>query len=224
MSKETEVFNVVIRAIDARRDKQRGILVGIDGPDGSGKSKFAQNLAVRLRKNNTPVLHVSIDDFHRPRTERYIRGRHSPEGFFRDSYDYETFKSSVLIPFMAAGDRYVRTAAHNVDTDEQLSPEPVLLSLGTILIVDGIFLHRDELKDYWGYSIFLDVDFQQTFQRMAVRDNCSPNPSDQANHRYREGQRLYFKECSPKSRATVVVDNNDFQDPKIISSTLPDYL
>jgi uridine kinase len=214
----TRVLDSVAHDIYERVDEQQGLIVAIDGPDGAGKSTFAENLSTRLRQDGTPVIHTSVDGFHRLRKERYVKGQYSPEGFFRDSYDYEKLKEALLIPFKEKNGQYIKTAVHDVETDEQLSPEPVHIQPGTVLIIDGIFLHRDEIVEYWDYSIFLDVDFEQTFRRMAKRDNTSPDPHDEKNRRYYEGQLLYFRECSPKSRATIVIDNNDFENPKIIQN------
>lgn len=210
-----EVLEIISENIDRRRNSQQRFLIGVDGVDGAGKSFFAANLANHLQAKNIPVLNISIDGFHRPRAERYAKGKNSPEGFYYDSYDYDRFKSEVILPFIG-DEQYIKTAIHDVETDQQLSPEPVHIQHGAVLIIDGMFLHRDKLAQYWDYSIFLDVDFHQTFQRMATRDNNSPDPFEQHNSRYREGQLLYFQECSPKSRATMVIDNSDFKHPKII--------
>ena len=67
-----------------------------------------------------------------------------------------------------------------------------------MLVVDGIFLHRDELAAWWDFSVYLDVDFAETFARMAVRDGCSPDPTHPANARYVEGQRRYLAACRPR--------------------------
>ena len=80
-----------------------------------------------------------------------------------------------------------------------------------MLVVDGIFLHRDELVARWDASVFLEVPFEETFRRMAVRDGCPADPADPANARYLEGQRLYLARCGPHLRATWVVDNADPQ-------------
>ena len=45
------------------------------------------------------VFRASIDGFHRPRAERYARGRDSPEGFYRDSFDYSLFRRVLVEPF-----------------------------------------------------------------------------------------------------------------------------
>ena len=45
-----------------------------------------------------------------------------------------------------------------------------------VLLLDGIFLHRPELREFWACSIFLDVPFDTTFARMASRDGTLFHP------------------------------------------------
>jgi len=48
------------------------------------------------------------------------------------------------------------------------SPLPVLWSNaepGSVLVFDGIFLHRPELRNAWSLSIFLDASFDVTIPR-----------------------------------------------------------
>jgi uridine kinase len=58
--------------------------VAVDGPDGSGKTTFAEELAAAVRALGRPVVRVSLDDFHNVRAVRYRLGRDSPQGFWRD--------------------------------------------------------------------------------------------------------------------------------------------
>ncbi|HEX3005616.1 MAG TPA: hypothetical protein VHO27_15485, partial [Angustibacter sp.] len=51
--------------------------------------------------------------------------------------------------------------------------------------------------------------------RMAVRDGCPPDPEHPDNQRYVGGQRLYFAEVRPETRADVVVDNTDPARPRL---------
>ncbi|MDF2091121.1 hypothetical protein P0Y31_02100 [Knoellia sp. 3-2P3] len=44
--------------------------VGVDGPDGSGKTVFAAELAEALREGGRDVVQVSLDDFHHVREVR----------------------------------------------------------------------------------------------------------------------------------------------------------
>ncbi|MDO8360806.1 MAG: uridine kinase, partial [Devosia sp.] len=86
--------------------------------------------------------------------------------------------------------------------------------LPAVLIFDGLFLHRKELRDEWDFSIFLDVPFEVSFARMAARDGSDPEAP--ANRRYLEGQKLYFAECDPRRQADVMIDYADLDEPVIV--------
>jgi uridine kinase len=192
------------------------VRVGVDGPDGAGKTVFADDLAAVLRARDRPVVRISLDDFHHVRAVRYRRGRDSPEGFWRDSYNYARFRADVLEPLGPNGSRRYRAVAHDLVTDAILTPEPRLAPPGAVLVVDGLFLHRDELAGAWDMSVFLDVPFTVTARRMARRDGTDPDPDHADLHRYVEAQRIYFSACAPGERATVLVDNTDFHRPRIL--------
>ncbi|MGI5174771.1 uridine kinase [Dactylosporangium sp. CA-152071] len=192
------------------------VRVGIDGPDASGKTTFADELAAVIRALGRPVARVSLDDFHHPRAVRYQLGRDSPEGFWRHAFDYTRFRSEVLDRFGAGGDRRYRTAAHDVVTDTEHVTPLRTAAVGTVLIVDGLFLHREELVAAWEMSVFLDVDFAVTAKRMALRDGADPDPDHPGNRRYSDAQRIYYAACTPHERADILIDNQDLITPRIV--------
>ncbi|MEV4702753.1 uridine kinase [Actinoplanes sp. NPDC049316] len=204
---------VATRVIDLEGDYLR---IAVDGVDGSGKTAFAERIAAAIRVLGRPVVRISLDDFHNVRSIRYRQGRDSPDGFWQDSYNYARFHHDVLDPFSPGGSRRYRPAAHDVETDAVLHVEPRVAEPGAILVVDGLFLHRKELVAQWDLSVFLDVPFEVTAKRMAVRDGTSPDPNHPSMHRYVEGQRIYFRTCSPHQRASIVIDNQDFDAPRIL--------
>lgn len=207
------ILHSVASMIPLAQDVGRNIFVGIDGVDGSGKTVFADELAEVLALRQ-PTTRISIDGFHKRRPERYRLGRDSPEGFWQDSYDYDAFHRHVMSPLLAGMGPYL-SASHDLETDELLEGPDCWLGSRSAVVVDGIFLHRLELRDAWDFSVFLDVEFSTSVARMAMRDGSNPDPEAPSNRRYVEGQRFYFDEARPQVRASITIDNNDILTPKV---------
>jgi uridine kinase len=51
---------------------------------------------------------------------------------------------------------------------------------------------------------------------MAKRDGSDPSPFALSNRRYLEGQGIYFAECDPKARPSILVDYADLDNPRIV--------
>ncbi|MCL2515956.1 MAG: uridine kinase [Microbacteriaceae bacterium] len=181
-------------------------IVAIDGVDGSGKTTFADRLRLALLSRARFVHVVHLDDFHHLRAVRYRLGRWSPEGFFLDSYDYDAFERQVIQP-LRHGDRRIRVIATDHATDAYVDSPMVEIPPGAVVIVEGIFAHRDELYALWDWSVFLDVPVETSVARLALRDGSPNDPMAPQLQRYLEGQRIYLERCDPKSRATIVLDN-----------------
>lgn len=190
-------------------------LVAVDGVDGAGKTVFADELAELLQASGVAVIRASVDSFHNPASVRYARGRNSPEGFYLDSYDYEAVRRLLLDPLSPDGDGRIVRAIYDVEDEQPVAQSVELAPVDGVLILDGIFLHREELRDYWDYSIFLHVDFSVSVPRGALRRRGDPDPYAEPNRRYVEGQRLYLRRCRPHRHATVVIDNTTLEAPRI---------
>ena len=194
----------------------RAMLVGIDGVDGAGKTVFADELAEVLQSRRMPVVRASVDGFHNPRTVRYRRGRSSPEGFFLDSYDYPAMRELLLEPLRPEGSRQIVRAVYDVATEQPVQADLETVAEDSVLVFDGIFLHRTELRDDWDVSAFLDVGFEVSIPRGAARGYGDPDPAAASNRRYVEGQRLYLARCKPYQHATFVIDNEDLDAPTLV--------
>lgn len=189
-------------------------IVAIDGVDGSGKTLFAANLAAQIE--NRPVIVIHADNFLNPSPVRHAKGPTSPEGFWEDTYNYAALHKHVLTPLSANGEGWYSPASYDSMSDRTIQTESMRAPSEALTVVEGMFLHRDELVSFWDTSVFLDVPFTETAARMAARDGSSPDPDHPTMRRYIGGQRLYFEAVRPWERATFVVDNSDFTSPKVI--------
>jgi uridine kinase len=189
-------------------------IVAVDGLDGAGKTVFADALAAQLGIGNRAVFRASIDDFHNPRSVRYARGRDSAEGFYRDSYNYETFKRVLVEPFRTGWIGSFVLKAFDLQRDAPFEQKWSSGPVDALLVVDGIFLSRPELKGLWNYLIWLEVDPDLAAGRVIARDAESFEHDIANPERYSGGQELYLKEARPRDAANAVIDNNDFDHPR----------
>lgn len=210
-------FQAIVDAVLAAAPADRRALVAIDGVGASGKSTFAEELARRV--HSRPVLVLHVDDFFNPSEVRHARGRHSSEGFWLDAYNYAALVSWALEPLGADGDGVIRTSSFDRETGRTTKPEGRLIPPDALVLVEGTFLHRDELVPFWDHSLFLDVPFRETERRMAERDGLTADTVHELMDRYTGAQRIYFAAARPWERASSVVDNSVLGRPRIIDAS-----
>jgi uridine kinase len=196
----------------------RIIRVAIDGVDGAGKTTLADALAPVVAAQGRPTIRASVDDFHHPRELRYAQGRYSPDGHYLDSYDYDSFRTLLLDPLSPGGSGQYAARHFDLDNDRPFDPVTQQAEPASALIVDGIFLHRPELRSYWDLSVFLKVDFEVSLPRGAQRGPTfdATDAASPSNQRYVGGQQRYLRECEPEQRADIVIDYNDLREPKAL--------
>lgn len=92
-----------------------------------------------------------------------------------------------------------------------------------LVIVDGVFLHRPELRDLWDLSVYLHVTDDEVLRRAAGRDALRMGSPEEVERRYRArylpAQELYRREVDPLAAASVVVDNTDPEAPAVLRWT-----
>jgi uridine kinase len=192
--------------------------VGIDGTDGAGKTTFADQLVLPLQDLGRAVIRASIDGFHRPREDRYRRGRDSPEGFYHDSFDYQRLRSELLLPLGPGGDLRYRANVFDYKTDSFVETPKEVAARDAVLLFDGVFLMRPELIDCWDFKILLILDEEEQLRRVVKRDQDLFGEEDEVVTRYRKrylpGQAIYFSEVKPQQLADIVIDNTIPDSPK----------
>lgn len=187
-------------------------VLAVDGPGGAGTSTFADHLAAAFERKGHAAFRASIDGFHRPREERYRAGRFSAEGYYRDAFDYSVFRRVLIEPFRLGGSTGFVLEAFDLDRDAALEPKWITGPPDAVLIVDGVFLHRRELRDLWNWSIWLDAEPEVRADRLRERDDLEPG--SELARRYEDAQRLYVGQAAPNAAASAIVDNTDPDAPK----------
>ncbi len=199
--------------------------VAVDGRTASGKTTLAEEIATVLRLRGRQVIRTSVDGFHRPRAERYRRGRHSPEGYLDDARDWLAIRHLLLDPLGTGGDRWYRTATFDLDRDHPIEEAAVRADPSAVVIVDGTFLQRDELADAWDFAVFVEVSESVAVSRGAVRDAAHLGGTAAAREmherRYQPAFAIYDARCRPRERAHLVIGNDDPAGPCILLRRRP---
>ena len=190
------------------------IVVAIDGDSGSGTELFANGLAEMLIRRGHSAFRASINGFHRPRDERYLRGQDSAVGYYRDAYDYSVLRRVLVEPFRMGGSTAFVTSAFDVQANAQVEPKWITGPDAAILIIDGEFLNRPELRGLWNFSVWLDAP--ATADRNPDGDPEAHQDGDghRGEQRYTGAQELYRAEANPRSTASAIINNSDPDHPR----------
>jgi uridine kinase len=116
-------------------------------------------------------MNASIDRWHLPRAVRFRRGGESPEGYYRDSFDYVALKDRLLVPFRQG---MITVSAGCYDYLSDL-PDEEYERVGptSALLFDGVFLQRSALRHFWDLTVYLHVPEAVTLARAIARDGNS---------------------------------------------------
>ena len=195
--------------------------VGIDGHSAAGKTTLADELATALRdKTARSVLRVMIDHFKRHVDLRTKYPPGSPESYYFEMFDVDAIRDELLSPLGPAGDRRYRTQIMDlrgrapIDSGVHLAPDDA------ILLADGGFLQKPVLFQHWDLRVYLHVEVADVLSRGTIRDQAWMDSAEAAAERYRSyyipGEERYLAEIRPVERADIVIDNRDFEAPRIM--------
>ncbi len=195
------------------------VRVAVDGRTASGKTTFADELAAGIQQTGRSVIRAQIDGFHRPKVERYRRGRMSAEGYYRDARDLDAVVSLLLGPLAPDGNRMIRTESFDLDADQPIDAEPWRADADAVLIVDGTFLQRPELAAHWDAAIYVRTSPAVCLQRGIDRDSTHLGGPEQTQRmyaeRYQPAYEMYEQEASPEGSADLIIDNDDPAQPTV---------
>jgi uridine kinase len=194
--------------------------VAIDGVGASGKTSLADELAARLAGSGREIIRAGVDGFHNPPSIRHRRGADSPEGYYEDSFDHGAIWRCLVGPLGEGGDRVYRRAVYDFRSEQKVEEPPRVASENAILLFDGVFLLRPELKSWWDFSVFVDAGFDTTLRRALSRDIGLFGSREGVRRRYETryipGETIYLEFARPRRVADAVFENDDPKRPRLL--------
>jgi len=192
--------------IISRYNRERTLIVGIDGAGGAGKSTISDTLEKELRSEGYNVAVFHIDDMIHPRAVRYNDDYPQWEQYYYLQWRYDYFMREVISPI-----REGRSLGPIELYDKENDSYKTVLSdipAGSIVIVEGVFLLRSELEGAFDVTVYIDVSKEERLERVLKRDGYIGDSEailKKYNERYFPAEDHYFEECSPKERADIII-------------------
>lgn len=180
-----------VRKLLRHHDGVEPLLVAVDGCSGAGKSTLAAALAVEL-----DGAVVSLDDFYRPMDPERRRGLDAQTGY-ELYFDWQRLISEVLDPLVLG--EPARYQPYDWST-EALAEQPAAIRPEGVIVFDGVYSHRPQLRGYWDIAVFVDTPAEVRAQRLKVR-------ADDPDwvQRWSAAEDWYLTNVDPRSGADVVV-------------------
>lgn len=192
--------------------------VAIVGESGSGKSYFTKHLQDELAKRGIEHSFLNHDDFLIPRKEREaLRDKVYKDGEFAGKTYWEVLENWYYL------DRF-QEVLNTLKKKESAQYYPYLRATGeiskepkTIEYKKIIILENKLFLDQMDFIIELEVDRHKIIKRKIERDSDVRTP-EQTIEMHEKAQGFFWDRCKPK-HPDIIIDNNDFENPKIITNS-----
>lgn len=204
--KGIEKTQCICDQIEKLYDKSQTIIIGIDGLGGAGKSTISEQLFMQLHKKyHVAVLH--IDDFIHPEAIRYNNNFAEWECYYVLQWRYDYLLDSVIHPIQSGEPFHREIELYDKEKDTYFLRQ-IDIPVGSIVIVEGIFLQREELAGIFDYVIYMDISEETRLSRVLMRDGYIGDAEqirEKYENRYFPAERLYAANCRPAEKADYVI-------------------
>lgn len=205
MSEIETIYNNVINAVD----KNNISIIGIDGLGGAGKSTISETLCQKFEENHYHTILLHIDDFIHVRNVRYNSDYPDWQCYYDLQWRFDYFRD-VINEIKSSKKDYMDIELYDKDNDTYCE-QRIAIRDNTIVIVEGIFLQRNEYNNIFDYMIYIDIPEEVRLERVLKRDTYIGDEQqiiEKYENRYFPAEHRYVEECQPQEKADYVIREN----------------
>ena len=165
-------------------------ILAIDGRCGAGKSTLAAELAEAW---DAPLFHM--DDFYLQPHQRTAERLAEPGG----NVDRERFLTEVLLPLREGKPvEYRRFDCGTVTFEPARVIEP-----GAAAVIEGSYACHPELRGFYDFRIFLDIDPETQMERITRRNG--PEAAERFRTIWIPLEEAYFRGCAVREACDLIL-------------------
>nr|WP_084158014.1 kinase [Bacillus manliponensis] len=192
------LFSSIMQSIPTLQYGEKFIL-GIDGLSRSGKTTCVKHLGKELEKHEVPYVIFHIDDYIVERNKRYHTGREEWFEYCYLQWDIDWLQDYFFRLLKINNEITLPFYKDETDTHET---KCVTLPKTGIIIIEGVFLQREEWKSYFDFVLYLDCPKEKQFlrERKETQQNIK-----KFQERYWKAEEYYIQAVSPAKVANLVL-------------------
>jgi uridine kinase len=174
-------------------------ILGIDGLSRAGKTTLVKDLCRALQEQHIDVCVFHMDDHIVERNRRYNTGHEEWFEYYHLQWDVEWLKenffslvrqcNAVILPF------------YNPDLDAH-EVRLVPLPDNGVVIIEGVFLQRQEWRGFFDYVVYLDCARSKRFARESEATQMN---IDKFRKRCWPAEDYYIKMVAPMTGADMIL-------------------
>lgn len=199
-----EIAEELLFQFPIRPHKDRSLIVAIDGLSGAGKTTLVKKLERELN-NKCEVIIIHIDDHIVERNKRYHTGHEEWYEYYYLQWDIKMMTNN-LFEILHGNSNNVTLPFYDNFTDTT-STKQITVTPDSIVLIEGIFLQREEWRNFYDIIIFLDCPRETRYKRVLDSDSYIGDYQARLNKykkRYWPGEEHYFTKENPIKNADKI--------------------
>ncbi len=202
-----------LHAVESARHElpaSRSLLVGITGIDGSGKGYLTKRLAELLELSKFRVAAINIDPWLNLPSRRFDPNdpaRH----FYERGIRFDEAFDHLILPLQRQRTHSVMAQVTDATSTESYQLHAYDYTNIDIILLDGIFLLKRELRDFFDLVYWIDCTFETALERALARNQEGLSREEVIRDYetiYFPAQRIHLEEDRPKEFASGIVAND----------------
>lgn len=181
---------------------QRPFIVALDGLGGAGKTTIAKKCAQMC--DHAVVIHM--DDHIVERKKRYATGHESWYEYYFLQWDVRFLKTHLFEKLYQSTEQLCLPFYYQ--QDDRLVLKELSIPKKAMVIIEGIFLLRDEWRPYYDVAIYIDCPKAVREQRVLARDTYLGDRKailEKYQTRYWPAEDYYIATQKPHEKADFVI-------------------